>query len=120
MEAQLQGAIAAGTRPQRYRTSVAQLIRAPGGRRIRLIGADSRPTAAGRFYYAQLGVDVPRLYAYEQPLISDKWVMAFDGTWVKVRERNADGSWLITKKGEDYFRYNRNQYLPSVPFLIAK
>jgi hypothetical protein len=120
MEAQLQAAIAAGTWPQRYRTSVAQFIRAPGGRRIKLINADSQPTAEGRYYYAQLGVDVPRLYVYEQPLINDKWVMAFDGTRVKVRERNSDGAWRITKKGEDYFRYNRNQYLPSVPFLIAK
>ncbi len=120
MEAQLQGAIAAGTRPQRYKTSVAQFIRAPGGRRIKLVGADSQPTAEGRYYYAQLGVDVPLLYAYEQPLLNDKWVMAFDGTRVKVRERNADGSWRITKNGEDYFRYNRNQYLPRVPFLIAK
>ena len=61
MEAQLQGAIAAGTRPQRYKTSAAQFIRAPSGRRIRLVGADSQPTAEGRYYYAQLGVDVPRL-----------------------------------------------------------
>ena len=120
MQAQLQAAIAAGTRPQRYKTSVAQFIRAPGGRRIKLVGADSQPTAEGRFYYAQLGVDVPRLYAYEQPLLNDKWVMAFDGTRVKVRERNSDGSWRITKKGEAYFRLNRNQYLPNVPFLIAK
>ena len=48
---------------------------------------------------------MPRLYAYEQPLLNDKWVMAFDGTRVKVRERNSDGSWRITKNGEDYFRY---------------
>ena len=59
MEAQLRATIAAGTQPQRYRTSVAQFIRAPGGRSIKLIGADSQPTAAGRFYYAQLGIDVP-------------------------------------------------------------
>ncbi len=61
---------------------------------------------------------MPRRYAYEQPLINDRWVMAFDGTRVKVRERNSDGSWRITKKGEDYFRYNKNEYLPSVPYLI--
>ena len=120
MENQIRAAIAQGTQPQRLRTSVAQFVRAADGRKISLIGADSKPTAAGVFYYKELGVEPPKRYAYEQPLLNDKWVVAFDGSRVKVREKLADGSWRITKAGLSYFKYNRTEYLPSIPYLMAK
>ena len=120
MENQIRAIIARGTQPQRHRTSVAQFIRAEGGRKIALIGADSRPTAAGLFYYKELGIEPPKRFAYEQPLLNDKWVVAFDGSRVKVRERMADGSWRITKAGMPYFKYNRTEFLPSIPYLVAK
>ena len=120
MENQIRAIIARGTQPQRLRTSVAQFVRAADGRKISLIGADSKPTAAGVFYYSQLGIEPPKRYAYEQPLLNDKWVMAFDGSRVKVREKLADGSWRITKAGLSYFKFNRTEYLPSIPYLIAK
>ena len=120
MEAQIRAVITAGTQPQRYRTSVAQYVRAAGGAKIPLIGADSKPTPAGKFYYGQLGVEPPKRYAYEQPLINDQWVLGFDGSRVKVRTRNADGTWKITSAGLAYFRYNRSEFLPSVPYLMAK
>ncbi len=75
----------------------------------------AKPTPAGVLYYAGIGVDPTQSYAYEQPLLNDKWAIAFDGTRVKVRERNVDGPWRITRKGEDYFRSNRTENLPSVP-----
>ena len=120
MENQIRAIIARGTQPQRHRTSVAQFIRAEGGRKIALVGADSKPTLAGAFYYKELGVEPPKRYAYEQPLLNDKWVVAFDGSRVKVRERMADGSWRITKAGMPYFKYNRTEYLPSIPYLVAR
>ena len=120
MENQIRAIIARGTQPQRQRTSVAQFVRAGNGRKISLIGADSKATAAGVFYYQQLGIDPPKRYAYDQPLLNDKWVEAFDGSKVKVREKMADGSWRITRPGMPYFKYNRTQYLPSVPFLVVK
>ena len=120
MENQIRAILARGTQPQRLRTSVAQFVRAENGRKISLIGADSRPTAAGVFYYQQLGIEPPKRYAYDQKLLNDKWVEAFDGSKVKVREKLADGSWRITRAGMSYFKYNRTQYLPSVPFLVAK
>ena len=99
MEAQIREAIAAGTQPQRYKTSIAQFIRV-GGKNVRLIGADSRTTAEGRYYYGQIGISPPLSYRYDQPLINDKWVVGFDGTRIKVRDNNnADGSWKITKAG---------------------
>ena len=71
MEVQLRAIIARGTQPQRLRTSVAQFVRAADGRKISLIGADSKPTAAGLLYYKELGIEPPKRYAYEQPLLTN-------------------------------------------------
>ena len=120
MEAKLSAAIQRGTLPQRYRTSVGQFIRAPGGEMVRLQGADNRLTAAGRIYWRLRGFPAPSLYNYNQALLNDKWVQAYDGSRIKVRERGADGEWRITNAGEGYFRYNRTEYLPRAPYLMYK
>ncbi len=47
--------------------------------------------------------------------------MGFNGKKVLVRRQNKlDGSWSITKKGEAYFAYNRDEYLAEVHYLIGK
>ena len=120
MDATLTGIIARGTLPQRYRTSVGQFIRAPEGRQIRLQGEDSRLTEAGKAYWRLLGVPAPSLYTYDQPMLNDAYVRAYDGSVIKVRQRAADGSWRVTAKGEGYFRYNRTEYLVEVPYVILK
>jgi hypothetical protein len=118
MDALLDAAIEKYTTPQRYKTSVAMFIRS-GSHVIKLMGADSKPTPAGILYYKKLGVS-PLRFVYDQGLINDQWVRAFDGSTVRVRTRNADGTWSVTKAGEAYFRYNRTQFLPNVPHLIVR
>ena len=113
-------AVLDGAESQAYRGSQGRYLMA-GGRRTKLIEAAGKVTAAGRAYYQEvLGIAPPRLFAYEQPLIDDKWVIGFSGQRVLVRRRQADGSWTITKAGENYFRYNRDEYEVEVPYVILK
>jgi len=116
METTLLQIIDRGTLPQRYKTSVGQFIRAPDGRQIRLQGPDNKLTPEGRAYWQLRGIEAPSLYNYDQPLLNDTHVMAYDGSRIKVRERTADG-WRITPKGLGYFRFNPTEYLANVPFL---
>ena len=93
----------------------------PGEKRIRLMGADSRPTAAGVVYYKRLlNVAAPTLYDSNQPLDLDKFVTARDGSKLLFRRRGANGEWIVTKKGEDYFRYHRTLFVPRAPFVLLK
>ena len=62
MEAQMLEIISRGTMPQRYKTSVGQFIRAPGGRQIRLQGIDDKLTPEGRAYWRLLGVPAPSIF----------------------------------------------------------
>ena len=117
METSLLAAIANNTQPQRYQASVGQFIRLADGRAVRLMNTDNSLTSAGSAYWRLAGIPAPRLYNYDQPLINEKWVMAYDGTRLKVRERTADGSWRITNKGEGYFRFNRAEYQVRVPYI---
>ena len=119
METTLLDVIARGTLPQRYRASVGQFVRAQDGRQIRLQGPDNKLTPAGKAYWRLRGMPAPSLYDYSQPLLNDAYVMAYDGSTIKVRQRNA-GSWRVTAKGEGYFRYNPTEYLANVPYLILK
>ena len=48
METTLLDIIARGTRPQRYKESIGQFVRAQDGRQIRLQGVDNKLTEAGK------------------------------------------------------------------------
>ena len=74
MEATLRATIDNGTLPQRYRSSIGQFIRAPGGRQIRLQNIDNTMTPAGTIYWRLRGIRPPTMYNYDQGLINDKWV----------------------------------------------
>ena len=92
-----------------------------GARKIRLMGADSRATSARMVYYEQiLGIRAPTLYDYNQKLVVDKFVTARDGTKVQVRRRGTDGEWIVSKKGEDYFRYRQIEFIPRAPRIVVK
>ena len=71
-----------------------------------------------------MGVPPPESYPYEQPLIQDKWVKNFPGSktaYTLVRRKHFPGAnWEVTKKGQAYFAYNRDEYLPKVHYLIYK
>ncbi len=92
-----------------------------GGSRIRLMAADGEATAAGRYFYGTLqGLPIPALYAYESPLIHDKYVQGFDGSMVLVRRKNAEGIWEPTAAGRNYFKYARDEIEVQVPVVTPR
>jgi len=96
-------------------------IRNTKGKRTRLIATDGKPTQFGQIYYDELGGEAPKQYAYDQALNDDTFVYAFNGDKVIVRRRAADGNgWVITRAGEQYFKFNRTEFQPRVPYLVAK
>ena len=111
----------AGTQPQRYRGSnLGIFVQIPNGRKFELVNKHGKVSAAGKIWYEDIHqVEVPRLYQYEQALLNEVSVTAWDGSPVRVRKRNADGTWTILKAGEPYFRYNRNEYIVDIPICLA-
>ena len=47
---------------------------------VKLVSADGTVTPEGTHYYSKLEVAPPTVFPYEQPLIGNKWLKAFDGT----------------------------------------
>ena len=90
-----------------------------GRRNVKLVGGDGVPTREGTRYYSQLGVPPPAVYPYEQGLINGKWIQGFDGKRHLVQRMTSDGKWATTKKGLDYFRYNRDEYEVKFTIRIA-
>ncbi len=76
----------AGAVPQKFKGNYGQYIWT-GTRRIKIQSADGSLTIAGDFYYDTiLGIARPTLYTYDQELERDRWVRAYDGSRVKVRQ----------------------------------
>ena len=91
-------------------------IRNTKGKKVRLIATDGKPTQFGQLYYDELGVEAPKNYAYDQALNDDTFVLDFSGKKVIVRRRSADGlGWIITRAGEQYFKFNRTEFQPRIP-----
>ena len=103
--ARVDAAFDLGTRAvfQKNTTTTLRLARSS----VTLVAADGTATPAGLHYYRRLGVEPPTTFAYEQPLIEGQWVLDREGKWQQVR-RMVHGAWEVTKKGEAYFRYNRD------------
>ena len=59
------------------------------------------------------------MYPYEQGLINGKWLVGFDGKKHLVQRMTSDGKWATTKKGLDYFRYNKDTYQVLFPMRPA-
>ena len=114
-------AFQAGIQPVRYKSNLGIFIQIPSGRKFELVSKNGKVSAAGKIWYEELHqVDVPKLYQYEQPLINEVSVTAWDGSPVRVRKKNADGTWTILKAGEPYFRYNRNEYVVDIPYAMTE
>ena len=90
-----------------------------GRRNIKLVSGDGVSTREGKHYFNQLGVPPPAVYPYEQGLSNGKWIVGFDGKKHLVQRMTSDGKWATTKKGLDYFRYNRDEYEVKFPIRIA-
>ena len=84
--------------------------------RFNLQRADGSLKDAGLIYCDELGIPPPTLYTYDQDLIQDKFVRTYKGNKLLVRKWNpslngGSGDWQVTKAGENYFKYNRDEYL---------
>ena len=90
-----------------------------GRRNIKLVGGDGVATSEGKHYYSQLGISPPAVYPYEQGLVNGKWILGFDGKKHLVQRQTSDGKWATTKKGLDYFRYNKDTYQVLFPVRPA-
>ena len=77
--------------------------------------AVSRPKG----FYQQLGIAAPTIFAYEQPLIDNKRVQAFDGSRKLVQRMTADGL-RPTPIGIEYFKYNRHSFRVEYPVRTAR
>ena len=109
-----------GTQPQRYKAHAGIFVQVHTGRKIELVSKHGRVSPAGKIWYEELHqIQPPKLYRYEQPLIDDEAVEAWDGTRIRVRRKNNDGTWTIFKAGEPYFRYNKSEYIVDVPYVMA-
>ena len=81
-------AFQAGSQPSRNKTNLGISITDLRGRKHNLVDGSGRITPAGKTWYEDLNqVEVPKLYRYEQPLIDDISVEAWDGSLIPVRKR---------------------------------
>ena len=87
---------------------------------MKLQHPDGTLTNQGRTYYELVGTEPPLLYDYDQELEHGKFVKTYKGGKLLVRRWKRElnegrGGWEVSKKGEDYFRYNRDEYVVDVP-----
>jgi len=116
---QIDAAIASGTRGRLQKSMAVTFAVGAGKRNVTLVSGDGTVSPAGRHYYAALNVPAPSIYPYEQALLNGKWLVGFDGGKHLVQRQSVAGQWQTTKKGADYFRYNKDHYQVEVPVLIA-
>ena len=120
MNAFVRQAFDAGTQPKHIKNGSA-VVTAPNQKTYTLANKEGQVSKEGRYWYEELHkVSAPTLYEYEQPLIRGTHVKRFDGTEIKVRQPNKDGTATITALGRNYFKYNRSEFVVYVPYLRAK
>ena len=90
MNTNINAAINAGNVAQ-LQKSMNVTLRLPTNSSLKLVSADGTVSAEGRHYYNTIGINPPTIFAYEQPLINNKWVNAFDGTKKMVQRMTTDG-----------------------------
>ena len=94
-------------------------LRLPTNSSLKLVSADGTVSAEGRSYYDAIGINPPTIFAYEQPLINNKWVNAFAGTAKMVQRMTTDG-WGPTKIGIEHFKYNKLSFRNEFPATNSK
>ena len=111
---------ARGAVPTIRKTDRAVVLAVPGNKRkVTLVKGDGTVTNEGKVFYEMERVPPPRAYPYEQPLLHGKWVINFDGSKTLVRRMNAQGEWVPTKNGTNYFKYNQVYVEAIIPVFEA-
>ena len=105
-----------GGASEAYKGTQSRYLELAGKKKMTLLLASGEATPAGKYYYnTVLGLEaLPSLYAYESPLIQDKWVQGFNGKKVLVRRRDSSGQWAATKAGLQYFKFARDEHSVAV------
>ena len=119
MNAKIDAAIRNGNAAYLQKRTAKVMLRLPTNKFETLVSTDGTVSDAGRYYYEQLGIAAPTIFAYEQPLLHGKWVKTFDGGKKQVQRMGDDG-WEPTAVGLQYFKYNRYSFRIEYPVREAR
>ena len=79
MNARIDESIRMGRPANLNKTTARVTLQLPTNRYETLVSPDGTVSDAGAYYYQQLGIAPPSIFAYEQPLINNRWVKTFTG-----------------------------------------
>ena len=79
MNAKIDESIRMGRSATLNKTTARVTLQLPTNRYETLVSPDGTVSDAGKYYYEQLGIAPPSIFAYEQPLINNRWVRTFNG-----------------------------------------
>ena len=119
MEEKLDAALEAGTVPKLDARKMEVRLSLGPRKPVVLVKADGTVTNEGKFVYEKLGVPAPSIYPYEQGLMNGKWVKNFPGA-ASAKTLVVGRGGRPTPKGENYFKYNRDEYHAEFPVRLAR
>ena len=118
MEEKLDAALEAGTVPKLDGRKMEVRLALGPRKRVLLVKADGTVTMEGKHVYEKMGVPTPSIYPYEQGLMNGKWVKNFTGA-ASAKTLVVGRGGKPTAKGENYFKYNRDEYHADFPVRLA-
>ena len=119
MEEKLTEALKAGKAPKLDPRKMEVKMSLGPKKPIVLVKGDGTVTKEGKYVYQQMGVAAPTIYPYEQGLINGKWVKNFPGA-ASAKTLVVGRGGKPTAKGENYFKYNRDEYHAEFPVRLAR
>ena len=119
MEEKLDAALQAGTAPKLDARKMEVRLSLGPRKPVVLVKADGTVTRKGKHVYRALGVPAPSIYPYEQGLMNGKWVKNFPGA-ASAKTLVVGRGGKPTAKGENYFKYNRDEYHAEFPVRLAR
>ena len=114
----MDAALQAGTAPKLDARKMEVRLSLGPRRPVVLVKADGTVTKEGKHVYEKLGVPAPSIYPYEQGLMNGKWVKNFTGA-ASAKTLVVGRGGKPTAKGENYFKYNRDEYHADFPVRLA-
>ena len=86
MNAKIDEAIRMGRSANVNETTARVTLQLPTNEYETLVSPDGTVSAAGSYYYQQLGIAPPSIFVYEQPLINNRWVKSMGGVKTLVQK----------------------------------
>jgi hypothetical protein len=119
MEEKLNAALETGKAPKLDARKMEVRLALGPRKPIALVKGDGSVTKEGKYVYEKMGVPPPSIYPYEQGLINGKWVKNFAGA-ASAKTLVVGRGGKPTAKGENYFKYNRDEYHTEFPVRLAR